>query len=207
MPPSWKEDPVLSRKCRLQPAPAPAGEAEAAAISDHSQQLPELLAALAESYGINLIADAYRSERSDGCPLLVGEERSLYEALSEYVAPYAGWRREGAFFRVRRHRWYHLRPREIPDRVVRDWAAALRRAGGFTLEAAARLVSSLRDEQLAQFEERMREAGLLMDLRFDEEDPTARRQRAVLRAYASLPWAQRRLLEAGGSLALEAMPA
>jgi hypothetical protein len=199
-PRSWKDDPVLSRKCRLQRPLASAGEEEDAGSLD------AILAAIAESTGINLVADAYRSEQSSFSSLLVGEERSLYEALSQYVAPYAGWRREGEFFRVRRHRWYHLRPREIPDRIVQHWAARLRKGDRLTLEDAATLALSLRDEQLPQFEEAMREAGVLLDLGFEEEGPIAARKRAVLRAYGSLLEGQRRLLDAGGIVSDAAMP-
>jgi hypothetical protein len=168
--------------------------------------LHEILAAVAESAGIHLVADAYRSEQSSLPSLLMGEERSLYETLSRYVAPYGGWRREGEFFRVRRHRWYHLRQREIPDRIVRQWAARLRKADRLTLEDAATVALSLRDEQLTQFEEAMGEAGVLLDLGFEEEGPVAARKRSVLRAYGSLLERQRRLLDAGGSVSIAAMP-
>jgi hypothetical protein len=187
---------VLARRCRLK-----ASEENEAAGS-----LSDTLAAIAESYGINLVADAYRTERSDLAALPVGEALPLHEVLDRLVTPHAGWRREGEFFVARRHGWYHLRQREIPDAVARHWAAALRRAGGFTLEEAARLVASLRDEQLPEFEKRMHEAGLLVDLRFDGDDATARSQRAFLRAYGSLLPAQRRQLAGGGSLALAALP-
>jgi hypothetical protein len=199
VPTSWKDDPVLSGKCRLRPKPVAAEDGESAA------SLNELLAAIAESAGINLVADAYRSERGDFSSLPPGEVRPLYEALQQYVAPYAGWRREGEFFRVRRHRWYHLRPREIPDRLAQQWATALRGIERLTLEGAAKLALSLRDEQLPQCEAVMREAGVEIHLEFNEEGPVAGRKRAVLRAYGSLLPAQRRLLGAGGSVSAAAM--
>jgi hypothetical protein len=190
-----KDDALLGRERRLPPARTGEG----------SDPLIETLAAIAESFGINLVADAYRVEGSTASSLPSGEEETLYEALDQYVTPHAGWRREGAFFLARRHGWYHLRPREIPERVVTRWADALRRSGGFTLEDAARLAATLSDAQLAGFEGRLREASLLVDLGFDGEDEMARGRRAVLRAYASLLPVERRRLAAGGQIALAAM--
>jgi hypothetical protein len=210
-PPSWQDDPVLSRKCRLRPLPAAPAEGadRGTRIGDPREPtapLAECLAAMAESAGINLVADGYRAERSDVSLLSEGEPISLYEALDRYVSPHAGWRREGAFFRVRHHRWYHLRPREIPDRLVRQWAASLRQAPRLTLADAATLALSLRDEQFAQFQTAMGEAGVQIGLGFDEEGPVAARKRAILRAYGSLLPEQQRIVDAGGCVASVAMP-
>jgi hypothetical protein len=197
-PRSWQDDPILSRKCRLRTEPA--GDDEEAG------SLPAILAAIAESAGINLVADAYRAQRASFPISLLGGERSLYEALSQYVEPSAGWRREGEFFRVRSHRWYQLRPREVPERIVAEWAARLRKAERLTLEDSAAVALSLRDEQLPQFEAALREAGVQIGLGFAEEGPGAGRIRAILRAYGSLHPEQRRLLDAGGSVAAAALP-
>jgi hypothetical protein len=210
-PRSWQDDPVLSRKCRLRPLPATPAEGadRGTRIGDPQEStapLAESLAAMAESAGINLVADGYRSERSEVALPFEGEQLSLYEALDRYVSPHAGWRREGAFFRVRHHRWYHLRQREIPDRLVRQWAASLRQAPRLTLADAATLALSLRDEQFAQFQTAMGEAGVQIGLGFDEEGPIAARKRSILRAYGSLLPEQQRILDAGGSVASVAMP-
>jgi hypothetical protein len=90
--------------------------------------------------------------------------------------------------------------------VAQMWAALLIKTDRLTLEEAAKLALSLRDEQLKQFGPVMREAGVLTELSFDGEGVVAGRQRAVVRAYGSLGEGQRRLLEAGGSVSAAAMP-
>lgn len=195
-----KADPFYGRTARFQTAPARMAEGET------NGSVEQLVAALSQSYAVNVIADGYWSEPSDLGLLPLGETLSLGEALERYLAPQSGWRREGEFLRLRRHGWYHRRPREVPERVLQPWIATLRRSGGFTLEETAALVASLRDEQLAPFAARLRALGFPIELRFDGADAVARRQRAALRAYASVSTVQRQRLATGRALAFAELP-
>jgi hypothetical protein len=189
---------------------------EVPVLAGDTGELNPLLAAIAESYGINLVADGYRHQRRSLPALPLGEERSLGDVLDQYVSPNARWclvRSRaggdpcGVFLQVRRHTWYADRLAEIPDRIARCWATHLRTWGRFSLPDTATLALTLRDEQLAQFEEVMQELGIDVHLPFsDREDASARQQRAILRAYGSLLPGQRRLLGAGGWISDAAMP-
>jgi hypothetical protein len=216
---AWAADPLLGRKARFSVVPepaskggrdgAPVGSGEPAAAESRPEEigtLNYLLPLIAEAYQINLVADAYRTEEWSLSAFPTGEEWVLYRLLQRVVQREAGCRREGEFLLVRRHTWYLDRLAEVPDRVVRHWANYLRRAGRFTLEDAARLVLTLRDEQLTPFESRMSEAGVGVSVPFDEEEAEGARQRAILRAFGNLLPGQRQALVAGGRVAVGAMP-
>jgi hypothetical protein len=94
---SWAGDPVLGAKRRFPLA------LSAAAAPDEVGSLNQILSAIAESYGINLVADADRTDAGALPELPAGEERALYEVLDRYVLPHARWSREGPFVHVRRH--------------------------------------------------------------------------------------------------------
>src|SRR5207253_2972997 len=119
--------------------------------------LYDLLPRIPETYGINLVADAYRHESAFGDfghdyrPLPAGEEWPLYRALNRFAMPTSRWTKEGEFFHVRRHLWYHDRLAEIPEPVARRWEAQLRRRPLLTLQDAAALAVALRDAQLREF--------------------------------------------------------
>lgn len=121
--------------------------------------LNELLPAIAETYHINLVADAYRQQRVALPPPPSSEQRSLREVLDEYVLPDARWTREGTFLHVRRHTWFRDRQGEIPDRVVTYWYGRLVKCHALSLDDAAALALSLRNEQLENFEADIRDAG------------------------------------------------
>src|SRR5207245_1426931 len=108
----------------------------------------EVLPRIAETYGVNLIADAYRQRFPVGPPPVEKRERSLAAVLNQYILPRARWSREGEFIRVRRWTWYDDRLAEIPERLVKYWSAHLRTQPSLSLEDAAQLVLSLRDRQV-----------------------------------------------------------
>jgi hypothetical protein len=61
--------------------------------------LGRLLTAIAESYGVDLIAAVDPEQRiEEPGP---GEERSLREVLEQYLSPYADWRMDRGVLRVR----------------------------------------------------------------------------------------------------------
>jgi hypothetical protein len=211
-PAAMQNDPVLGaqRPFRVELTPAGKGPVEPITVN-------ELLATIAETYGINLVADAYRAEPLSLPDLTAlqasagaGAEARAYrlcELLDRYVSPSARWSREDGFVHVRRQAWFHDRLAEIPARVAKQWAVSLRQTGPVSLEEAARLVATLRDEQLEQFEAVMNEQGIGVMLSFDDAGADAgKRQRAILRAYAHLLPAQRSALRAGGAVAGAAMP-
>jgi hypothetical protein len=170
--------------------------------------LNELLPAIAETYHINLVADAYGQQRAALPPPPSSEERSLREVLDEYVLPQARWTRVGTFLHVRRHTWYRDRLGEIPVRVVTYWYGRLVKCHALSLDDAAALALSLRDEQLENFEAYLRDAGIrLVNSSFSrgQFNQEVIRNKDLLRSYGSLSPAQRQLLQAGSSVACTAI--
>jgi hypothetical protein len=208
--PAWESDATLGAKrpFKVSLSATDGGDAEAGTLN---QILPQI----AEQYGVNLVADAYRAEPLPMPDLTAGAEgrpeapeagmRRLYEVLNRLVSPTARWSQEGTFLQVRHRTWVHDRLAEIPQRIAKAWAVHLQQSGRFSLEDAARLVLTLRDEQLAQFEAVMREQGVGVSLLFDSGSVEPARQQAMLRAYGSLLPLQRQTLRAGGAVPAVAM--
>jgi hypothetical protein len=200
--PSWIADPVLGRKRPLKvelPALAPANR--------RGPRPYEILPAIAESYGINLVGDAYRRQRRIGVIPQSGQQLPLYEVLNRYVLPGAAWRKEGNVVLARGHTWYQDRLAEVPDRLVRYWSARLRERRELNLDEIAALALALRNEQLEAFDEAMRDEGL----RWDDAsgwrgNVTMTGNREMLRAYGSLLPAQRQAFQSGQPVAYAQMP-
>lgn len=209
---AWEADPMLgaARSFAVSLAVENRGEAEAGTLN-------AVLPQIAEAYGINLVADAYRGEplplpdlTASTVHPTVGaetESRRLYEVLNLLVAPSARWSKEGDFLHVRRRTWAHDRAAEIPGRVASAWAARLRASGSHSLDTVASLVLALRDEQLERFEAVMIEHGIEIGGLFDDGVMEPDRQRAILRAYGTLLPLQRETLRGGGTVPVVAMPA
>jgi hypothetical protein len=175
------------------------------------QFLNEVLPLIAERYGINLIADAYRQRFPFWPPHPSGEELTLQELLDRTILPGARWSREGEFIHVRRWTWYDDRLAEIPERLVKQWTDRLRSQPRLSLEDAAALALALRDEQLDSFEAVMREQGLAfsgvnLDPGVEPFVSAFVQMKAILRAYGSLSPAQRQSLQAGQPVSWAAMP-
>jgi hypothetical protein len=166
--------------------------------------LNRILPRIAETYGINLVADAYRHPHYRLAALPSGEERPLYAVLDELVLPVARWSRDGEFLRVRQHNWYQSRLAEIPERILRPWVNRLRQEPRLTLEDATTLVLSLRDEQVRSFGAVLRDEGIQISPMFTGDMEYHRND---LRVYGSLTPGQRQALLAGGKVAYAAMPA
>lgn len=209
--PAWQADPILGARRPFTVSLATADRGDPT-VGTLNHVLPQI----AEAYGINLVADAYRAEplplpdltagteRAPGAP--AGPENALYEVLNRLVSPTAHWSRQGAFVHVRRRTWAHDRHAEIPPRVAAAWAARLRQDGTLALDDAARLALALRDEQLASFETVMREHGLTVSAFSERGEEEAPRQAAMLRAYGRLSSPLRQRLRAGGPVPVTAMP-
>jgi hypothetical protein len=205
---AWQRDPVLGtrRPFGVDPARAAPGRRFAPG-SPTFLHVYEILPVLAEAYGVDLVADAYRAQRFSRQPPAAPQEMALYEALNRFLEYAADWTRDGEFLRVRSVTWYYDRPAEIPARVVRHWSALLRRERALTLDNAAALALALRDEQWPHLEGVLRDEGVHLHARgmgrtrgFGEEG-----SREVLRAYAVLTPRQREGLRSGGQLAVAEM--
>jgi hypothetical protein len=203
---AWGSDPLLGAKRPFQVDPLPA--APVAGERGGSRRLYEVLPELAETYGVDIIADAYRAQRIPPQPPRSGQVLALYEALNRYVLPSGHWSKDGSFLRVRSHTWYFDRLSDIPDRLAREWAARLRERHQLTLDDAARLVTRLRDEQLPEFGPRMREEGVHLgasDLA-PIVAPSGGGGKEILRAYGRLTERQQQVLRAGGEVAWAGLP-
>ncbi len=170
--------------------------------------LTEVLAGLAKSYSLNLVADGYRVSTMPPPRDRSREELSLYEALNHYVLPESRWLRDGAFVRARRWSWYGLRLTEVSDRAGTQWAEYLRARPSLTLDETAEWIHAFRDDQLeAGFGLVMEEEGIrlpeVMDPMVNSSETWPRR---VVRAYAALPPAARERLKQGEPLAFADMP-
>jgi hypothetical protein len=204
-PAAGSEDPILTTKRRFD-LPVPTD----ARARRRVQFLNEILPRIAETYEIDLIADAYWQRRPLPTPPPSTEERPLLAVLNDYVLPGARWTREGAFIHVRRHAWYDDRLREIPERFVRQWPSRLREQSQLSLEDAAAISLALRDEQIESFEAVMNEQGI----RFTDGDPADDSfyggnlvgKREILRAYGSLSPDQQQSLRSGRALAGATLP-
>jgi hypothetical protein len=169
----------------------------------------EALPRIAETYGINLVADAYRQRCPFPPPVPSQDEQTLVEVLNQYVRPKAYWSREGNFIHVRRYTWYQDRLAEIPSRIIKHWTAHLKTQRQMSLRALASLALSLRDEQLEEFEALMHDQGIrLVTGAASREDFTEQVlcNKEILRTYGSLLAGQQHSLEAGGTVGYAAMP-
>jgi hypothetical protein len=163
----------------------------------------QILMRIAETYSVNLVADAYRHRRTSFGSFPADEERSLQEVLERLIAPLSNWERQGAFLRVRRRTWFTDRMAEVPERVTDAWEARLRKDPLVTTDDVSRLAVSLRDEQLDQLPDVLRERGVRIEDHVLHLGPL---QRPFLRVYGNLTTAQRQLLRSGKPVPFRQMP-
>lgn len=200
----WQRDPVLtaSRPFRVDPQKA-APQKRAGPGGVIFLHLYEILPEIAETYGVDLVADAYWAQLFWRQPPVAPQEMPLYEALQKYVAGVADWARDRGMIQVRSRNWYYDRLAEVPDRVIHRWSADLRQHRRTTLEGEAALALSLRDEQWPHFLGGLQDEGIYLH---EEAHRGTEGGRDVLRAYGSLPASQRQLLRSGGELASAKLP-
>ncbi len=198
----WANDPLLSRRraFRMEPLKSRAVRGRRRT----HRRLHEILPAIAQVYGVDFIADAYREQRLPPQPSDQAEELNLYEALNRYAYPSAEWNKSGSIFEVRSRGWHFDRLPELPDRFVAEWAERLRKAHRMTLDETAPLVTALRDLQLQHLGSRLREEGV--DIGGGYYLEMAKGGREILCAYQSLTPAQRLALKAGERLSPVNMP-
>lgn len=218
IPPEWASDPQLGMKrlLDLETPPDPwAVHFQAYDTDGKSLWLPkrwvrDLLPQIARTYDLNLVADAYLQDGMGNTrrPTTAGEE-PLYRALNSRVLRTSRWSRRGEIFHVRSYTWYVERAAQIPQRVAQRWASHFRRRPQLSLDMAAELALSLKDEQLERFDQAMREQGVWIGRPFahfitgSDAVPGSgfsAGQRAMLRAYGSMTAAQRQALQRGASI-------
>ncbi len=190
---AWVRDPVLGleRGFRMQPIAAqPDGRTR--------PRLYEILPAIAETYQVDLIADAYREHRPVPTPAAAPQPLLLHEALERFVHPAAAWSSNEGLLRVRSHTWFNERLTEIPSALLKQSMAQLRERSRFTLDHAAALALDLSDTRLGALEAALCEEGARLAEPFPLRTGLVLSGNAeVLRTYASLSAAQRRTLLAG----------
>jgi hypothetical protein len=168
--------------------------------------LPELLPELARAYGVNFLGDSYWNAPSVPRLAAGAEPRPLFEVLDGLTGPNSGltgprcdWDRSGSLIRIRDRRWFVDRPREIPLRTVRRWAALQERLGALPLEEFVLAATTLTDLQVDTLEGLFNTEVLpsqLADLR------SLSGSLSLLRLYARLSPDQRQALEAGKPMAM-----
>jgi hypothetical protein len=209
VPDEWQDDPVLGSR-----RPLRAGSPHHPWLrwSLHSPPRPSprtLLPAIAEAWGLDVVADGYRATAfaryNSEPPWPQGEPLPLYQALNRYVLPGANWSREGDVFHVRHRLWHLVRAEEIADRVAERWERKFRDHPQVTLEDAAALTRDFRDVQLERLPFVLRERGVWLGaLEWSLCEPSERAaERAALRAYAALSPQQRRALARGAALPVD----
>ncbi len=211
---AWREEPLppepgkdrLLTQTRLVSDPPPAPRADAGEIFNH------WVAHIAEEYGLNLVADAYRVTEDKWSFEGTGRRLSLYNALNRFWGK-ARWVKSAPsapgqehFIRMRRRRWYRVRLEEVPESLVDQWEKHLRTNLALTTLEAGRLALSLRDTQLEHFPEVMRSRGWDFGEQLELLWITPG-TREFARAYASLTPEQRAQLAAGKGVPLASMPA
>jgi hypothetical protein len=198
-----EQDPVLSVKKPFQPDARPIADPFFPGISRTGRLLPELLPDLACAYGVHFIADAYwgvawRAGWASDRWSAAGA-RPLFEVLDSLTGRHHEWDRRGSLVRIRNRKWYLDRPREVPLRTVRRWAALYDRLGALPLEEAVAAATTLTDLQLEAVSI-LSESGVFPTQWNDLRSLVS--SRSMLRLYARLSPAQRQALHAGQPLAM-----
>lgn len=201
----WQQDPALRTVRPFGVDPRKAAPLKRARPGEATfLHLYEILPEIAETYGVDLVADAYWSQLFWKQPALAPEEMPLYVALQKYVEGVAEWTRVRGVLRVRSRNWFNDRMAEVPESVIRRWSAHLRRERRTTLEGEAALALALRDEQWAHFLGALQDEGVHLQ---HETHHGAEGSRELLRAYGSLSASQQQSLRSGQELASAQLPA
>lgn len=120
-------DPALKRHVTLLPEHACAASAtpsEAHRVArDRKVSSADLLAALHQATGLNLVADSYT--RYYPAATLSARQASLLSVLDRCAERMAmRWEKEGGWLRFRSATYYHDRLKEVPNRLLARWSAS-----------------------------------------------------------------------------------
>jgi hypothetical protein len=196
----WVKDPILGRAAPVKPRPA-AAERSGPTTAGNRRSILDLLPDLAQSYGAGFITDAYWHTPVVYGQTLEPEPAPLYRNLALLAGHAYRWDRRGSLVRLRSRAWYLERPREVPLRLVRRWAAIGERLGALPLDEYVAMATELRDPQLQDLSVLVRRGALPVGLNDIE---SVYRARHGLRLYAALTPPQLDALWAGQPLSLTA---
>jgi hypothetical protein len=192
--PEIVKDPVFGAKKRFKPEPlAPPNHLGVLPRIRQHRRLSDLLPEIAGTYGVQIIADAYRTAPRVGGSL-PSEPVALYALLDRLAAGTHRWENRGSMALVRSRTWFFDRPREIPLRFVRRWKELGDRYGLLPLEECIAMANTLPDIQLEP--EALSAAATEAGLEFGSPYLLGRARNA-LRLYGTLTPAQRQALWQG----------
>jgi beta-lactamase regulating signal transducer with metallopeptidase domain len=165
--------------------------------------LRDLLPAMAKSYDVQFISDAYWNHAAEASIRTAARESTpLYTLLDGRPTFTHRWDRRGNLIRLRSRTWFLDRPREVPVRMARRWKTLLDERGVLPLEEYLRMVAELDDAKLASLDDIASELGIPNAVR---DLFGANHSRKVLRLYASLSAGQRHMLWRGEALPVARM--
>jgi hypothetical protein len=160
--------------------------------------LRDLLPALAQTYHVQFLSDAYWNHAAEvSIRDALAEPAPLFRLLDGAPSFTHRWERRGALIRLRSWTWFLDRPKEIPLRLVRRWRSLYEAHGALPLDEYLSMVGQLTDTQLAGLDDVASQAGLPAEVRDFFLAYAARKE---LRLYASLSEGQRRDLWRGQPL-------
>ena len=167
----------------------------------HWWTVREMLPAVAGTYGVSVIADAYEANPVN-VPLPGTEPIALHLLLDRYAAPFYHWDHRDRLIRLRNREWFFDRPREVPQRLVRRWREMYDQYGGLPLEETLTAVTTLNDAQLQSADDLLQRSTMEARQIFTQPLYPARH---VLRLYAALTPGQQQALWSERPLAVAEM--
>jgi hypothetical protein len=193
-------DPLLGKKAVLKLAPPPKREGLLALLGN-AYLVSEVLPALEEAFGVQLLADGYTRQALSVIPAPGMAEMPLYKVLDQLAGMGRQWERDGDLIRLKSRTWAQDRRGEIPQRLMQRWEALRKQQGGLTLDNLAEIAGALRDTQVETLMYAAMELGSDSFLDYT----TASGSAGILRLYNKLNLVQRRTLQAGRPLPVRGM--
>jgi hypothetical protein len=197
-----EKNPVMGVKKSFKPEATPRAD-RSEPWTNSGWRVQELMPALARTYGIQFISDAYWGVPSYSEQEVATREPAALYTLLDRLAGYTHfWDRQGNLVRLRSRAWFFDRPGEVPLRLLRHWKELCDEHGALPLEAYLEMVTSLTDGQL-QTLGTLVNAGLLPRELHDLS--TVHSARYALRLYGSLSPVQRQALWQGRAISVSQM--
>jgi hypothetical protein len=210
VPEVWKQDPLLGARRPFR-VKAVHPWLRRRPVEEEGPTVRDLLPPLAETWQVDLVADAYMPGVTSRNPWPDGTEVALYEQLNRRLLETSDWSREGDVLHARNRRWYAVRRTEVPTREADRWEERLREQRRLSLADAAALALVLDDEQLQNLPRVLRERGVWLGEMFEffiaDTDGAGRGKRELLRAFGVLPPLLRGALLRAEPVPVAAMPA
>jgi beta-lactamase regulating signal transducer with metallopeptidase domain len=198
--PGIVNDPVFGARKRFKAEPlAPANHL---GVIPHfrGRFLRDLLPDIARTYGVQILADSYRTTPLAGTGL-PSEPIALHELLDRLVMHTHRWQGKGNLVLLQSRTWFFDRPLEVPLRLVRRWKALSDQYGLLPLSECVAMANTLTDAQLDM--ESLSRVALEADMALDSYN--VGRAAPALRLYAALSATQREALWRGQSIPVARM--